>query len=123
ALVLGQGSGPDAAIATQFPQDMQRLIFTAFGDPDEWKFLHITQSHEPIFFIDWTNTYQSSPIAANNADNPGNDAMLTYDAIQVIIKATAQVHGTLAGQALRNALASLGTGKIPPYEGVSGRVV
>ncbi len=122
-VVLGQGSGPDVAIAAQFPQDMQRLIFTAFGDPDEWKFLHILQSHEPIFFIDWANTYQSSPIAANNADDPGNDAILTYDAMQVIIKAAGQVRGALAGQAIRDALASLGTGKIPAYQGVSGRIM
>ena len=123
ALVLGQGSGPDAAIASQFPQDMQRLTFTAFGDPDEWKFLHIPQSQEPVFFINWASTYQSSPIAADNADDPGNDAMLTYDAMQVIIKAAGLVHGALVGQAIRNALAALGTGKIPPYQGVSGRIV
>jgi ABC-type branched-subunit amino acid transport system substrate-binding protein len=123
ALVLGQGSGPDATIATQFPQDMQRLTFTAFGDPDEWKFLHILPSHQPVFFIDWANTYQSSAIAANNAPAPGNDAILTYDAMKVIIDAVGYVHGALAGQAIRDALASLGTGKIPPYQGVSGRIM
>src|SRR5207245_4501438 len=67
--------------------------------------------------------YQSSAVASNNADDPGNDAILTYDAVQVIIAAAGQVHGALAGQAIRDALASLGTGKIPPYQGVSGRVM
>ena len=122
-LVLGQGSGPDATIATQFPQDMQRLTFTAFGDPNEWKFLHILPNHEPVFFIDWINTYQSSAITANNAPAPGNDAILTYDAMKVVIDAVGYVHGALAGQVIRNALASLGTGKIPPYQGVSGRIM
>jgi len=85
--------------------------------------LHILPSHEPIFFIDWANTYQSSAVAANNLSDPGNDAILTYDAMQVIITAAGQVHGTLAGQASRNALSSLGTGKIPAYQGVSGRIM
>src|SRR5207248_466087 len=33
------------------------------------------------------------------------------------------VHGSLSGQAVLNALASLGRGNIPPYQGVSGRIL
>lgn len=120
-LVLGQGNGPDAALAVKYPQDMQRLIFTAFGNPEEWAFLKITQNHWPTFFSDWANTYRSSTVTAP-APAPGNDAILTYDAVGVIIKAASLVHSPLTGQALRDALASLGTGKIPTFQGVSGQI-
>ena len=122
-LILGQGDGPDAAIAKNFPEDMRRLSFTAFGHPDEWTFLHLPQKQEPGFFHDWTNTYQNSSIPANDAPDPGNDAILTYDAVRVVTDAATLVHGSLSGQAVRNALASLGRGNIPPYQGVSGRIL
>jgi ABC-type branched-subunit amino acid transport system substrate-binding protein/serine/threonine protein kinase len=121
-LLLGQGNGPDAQLAVKFPQDMQRLIFTAFGHPDEWTFLKVPQSQQPSFFVDWANTYQSSTVTAP-APAPGNDAMLTYDAFGVIIRAASLANGTVTGQAVRAALASLGTGKIPAFQGVSGRIL
>ena len=120
-LVLGQGNGPDAALAVQFPHDMQRLIFSAFGDPGEWAFLKLPQNSWPTFFADWMNTYQSSTVTAP-APPPGNDAILTYDAVGVIINAASLVHGTLTGQVIRDALASLGSGKIPAFQGVSGQI-
>ena len=120
-LVLGQGNGPDAALALKYPQDMQRLIFTAFGNPNEWAFLKITQNHWPTFFSDWATMYQSSTVTAP-APAPGNDAILTYDAVGVIINAASLVHSSLTGQAIRDALASLGTGKIPTFQGVSGQI-
>jgi ABC-type branched-subunit amino acid transport system substrate-binding protein len=120
-LVLGQGIGPDAALAAKYPQDMQRLIFSAFGDPDEWAFLQIPSNQRPSFFSDWKNTYQSSTVTAP-APPPGNDAILTYDAVGVVIDAASLVHGSLTGQAIRDTLASLGTGKVPTFQGVSGQI-
>jgi len=122
-LLLGQGSGPDATIASTFPQDMQRLTFTAFGHPDEWAFLGNPKNQQPSFFADWVNIFQSSTIVSDNAPAPGNDAILTHDAVTVIAKAASYVQGALTGQAVRNALASLGRGKIPAYQGVSGRIL
>jgi ABC-type branched-subunit amino acid transport system substrate-binding protein/serine/threonine protein kinase len=121
-LLLGQGNGPDAQLAVKFPQDIQRLIFTAFGHPDEWTFRKVPQSQQPSFFVDWVNMYQSSTVTAP-APDPGNDAMLTYDAFGVIIKAASLVNGTVTGRSVRDALASLGTGKIPAFQGVSGRIL
>jgi ABC-type branched-subunit amino acid transport system substrate-binding protein len=120
-LVLGQGIGPDAALAAKYPQDMQRLIFSAFGDPDEWAFLQIPQNQQPSFFSDWANSYQSSAVTAA-APPPGNDAILTYDAVGVVIDVASLVRGSLTGQQVRDALASLGTGKVPTFQGVSGQI-
>ncbi len=64
--------------------------------------------------------YQSSTVTA---PAPGNDAMLTYDAFGVIIRAASLVNGTVTGQAVRDTLASLGTGKIPAFQGVSGWIL
>ncbi len=122
-LLLGQGNGPDAALAREFPQDMQRLIFTAFGHSAEWNVLKVAKSQQPPFFTDWSNTYQSSSVADVNAPNPGNDAILTNDAIGVILKAATLVQGTMTGQAIRDALASLGQGNVPAYQGISGRIL
>ena len=122
-LLLGQGNGPDAALARDFPQYMQRLIFAAFGHPDEWDFLKVTKSQQPAFFTDWTGTYQSSTIKAENVPAPGNDAILTNDAIGVIIKAATLVRGSITGQAVRDALASFGKGGVPAYQGISGRIL
>ncbi len=122
-LILGQGVGPDAAIARNFPQDMQRLSFTAFGHPDEWSFEHIPQNQQPDFFANWSSVYQSSAVTQNDAPPPGNDAILTCDAINVLIKAATLVHGPINGVAVRNALVSLGKGNVPAYQGVSGRIL
>src|SRR2546425_1905999 len=61
-LLLGQGNGPDAAIAVNFPQDMRRLSFSAFADPKEWTLLGIPQNQQPAFFSDWANTYQTPAV-------------------------------------------------------------
>lgn len=122
-LLLGQGGGPDAAIASAFPQDMQRLTFTAFDHPDEWTFLGYPKNQQPAFFANWVNIFQSSTVAADNAPAPGDDAILTHDAVAVIAKAASYVQAPLTGQAVRDALASLGKGNIPAYQGVSGRIL
>ncbi len=51
-----------------------------------------------------------------------NDTILTYDAVQVIRKAASLVSGPLTGQSVRNALASLGYGKVPAFQGASGSI-
>ena len=121
-LLLGQGSGPEAMIALNFQQDMRRLIFSAFADPKEWTLLGIPQNQQPAFFADWANTYQNPAGGANSAPL-GNDAMLTNDAVQVIVKAATLVQSPLTSQAVRDALTSLGQGNIPAFQGVSGRIV
>jgi ABC-type branched-subunit amino acid transport system substrate-binding protein len=120
-LILGQGDGPDAAIARNFPQDIQRLSFTAFGHPDEWSFLKLHS--QPAFFHNWVSTYQSSTVPSNNAPPAGNDAILTYDAVGVMVAAAKLVQGDITGQAVRDALASLGKNNVPPYHGISGRIL
>jgi ABC-type branched-subunit amino acid transport system substrate-binding protein len=122
-LLLGQGNGPDAALAKAFPEDMERLIFTAFGHADEWSFLKVAKNQQPPFFTDWSGTYQSSSVRTENAPGPGNDAILTNDAVGVIIKAASLVKGPITGQAIRDALASLGQGNVPAYQGISGRIL
>ncbi|WP_201383835.1 ABC transporter substrate-binding protein [Ktedonobacter sp. SOSP1-85] len=122
-LVIGQGNGPDAQIATEFPQDMRHLIFTAYCAPDEWDLQGIPKKEQPAFFSDWNNFYSSSGVANNNAPPPGNDSMLATDAIQVIARAISLIHGEVTGQATRDALASLGKGTTPAFQGVSGRIL
>lgn len=121
-LLLGQGNSPDAALATNFPQDMQRLIFTGFSHPDEWTFLKVPQNQQPTLFVNWSNSYQNVPPPAENAPPPENHAILTYDAVQIIAKAATLTPTSLTGQALRHALASFGHGTIPAFQGVSGRI-
>ena len=102
---------------------MERLIFTAFGHADEWSFLKVAKNRQPQFFTDWSGTYQSSSVGTETAPGPGNDAILTNDAIGVIIKAASLVKGPITGQAIRDALASLGQGNLPAYQGISGRIL
>ncbi|MDQ6661922.1 MAG: hypothetical protein M3Z24_13295, partial [Chloroflexota bacterium] len=107
-----------ATIAINFPQDMQRLSFTSFGHPDEWKTEGVAQ---PSFFGDWTQNYQK-PDRTIIAPAPGIDAILTYDAFKVIVQAISSVHGQVTGATIRTALASLGTGNVPAYQGISGKI-
>jgi ABC-type branched-subunit amino acid transport system substrate-binding protein len=122
-LLLGQGSGPDASIAINYPQDMQRLTFTAFAHPDEWTFLGYAKNQQPAFFTDWVNAYQSSTLVSQKAPDPGKDAILTHDAVAIISAAAALVQGPITGQAVRDALTSLGKGNVPAFQGVSGRIL
>src|SRR5260370_28952692 len=122
-LLLGQGSVPDATIASTFPQDMRHLTFTAFGHPDEWTFLGYPKNQQPLFFANWVSIYQSSTAAEDNPPPPANDAFWTHDAVTVIAKAATYVQGLLKGQAVRDSLASLGRGNIPAYQGCSGLIL
>lgn len=119
-MLLGQGNGPDAKIATSFPQDMHRLVFSSFAHPDEWAFEKVPVSKWPVLFSDWTATYSGLSARGTPVASLSDHAILTYDTLQLIIKATTLVHGPLTGDALRNALVSSGKGAA--FQGVSGRI-
>jgi ABC-type branched-subunit amino acid transport system substrate-binding protein len=120
-LILGQGNGPDAAIAKNYPEDMARLIFSAFANPEEWSFEKVPPDQQPSFFNDWFNIYATS-LQNTSTSFPGDHAMLTYDAVRVISDATMLVHGPLTGDAIRQALTLIGKGNIPAFQGVSGLI-
>ena len=122
-LLLGIGGGPDASIAVHFPQDMRRLMFSSFAYPDEWTFERIPSAQQPHFFSDWFTIYKNISVDATDVPQPGSHAILTYDAIQVLVKAMTLVkHSLLTGETIRAALASLGTEEIPPFQGISGLI-
>jgi ABC-type branched-subunit amino acid transport system substrate-binding protein/transcriptional regulator with XRE-family HTH domain len=123
-LPLGYGGGLDALIANQFPQDMQRLVFSSFAHPDEWAFEKIPPNQWPSFFSNWFTMYKNISLNAASSFQPGSHAILTYDALQVSIKAINLVPATttLTGEAVRKALTSLGKGNIPAFQGISGLI-
>jgi ABC-type branched-subunit amino acid transport system substrate-binding protein len=113
SLILGQGTGPDAAIAQQYLPDMQRLNFTSFSDISERN-----DKRKSIFFSDWTALYRGM----GNPPAITNDAIMTNDAFGVIADAITLVHGPFSGARIRDALVSIGTGSIPAYKGLSGQI-
>jgi ABC-type branched-subunit amino acid transport system substrate-binding protein/transcriptional regulator with XRE-family HTH domain len=122
SLMLGQGNGPDAAIARNFPQDMQRLIFSTFAHPNEWNFAKVPTDQQPTFFSNWARTYCSIDNCYNSTYSLDENAMLTYDALKVFATAASLVHSPLTGSSVRQALASLGQEHIPAFQGVSGLI-
>jgi ABC-type branched-subunit amino acid transport system substrate-binding protein/transcriptional regulator with XRE-family HTH domain len=120
SLVLGVGTGPDAALARAFPQEMRRLIFSSFSSPSEWTFAHVPIKQQPVFFSDWLSMYYHVAHRATSELSMDDHAILTYDALQAIVNATTLVHGSLTGETVRKALASFGQGSIPAFQGVSG---
>jgi len=121
-LLLGQGNSVDVAIASSYQQDMRRLIFTTFADFNEWNALNVPQSQQPIFFNDWKLMYQSS-LLSSNAPNPAYNGLMIYDAVGVFVDAAKLTRGSITGDAVHNALTTLGKGKVPAYQGVSGRIM
>lgn len=122
SMVLGQGNGPDATIAKDFPQDMRRLIFSTFARPDEWDFAKVPLNQQPAFFRNWSRTYCSIANCDNSIYSLNDNAMLSYDALNVFAVAATLVHGPLTGSSIREALASLGQGHVPAFQGVSGLI-
>src|SRR5258708_13161682 len=49
-LLLGQGNGPEAALAKAFPEDMKRLLFTAFAHAHHSTFPHFPNNLQPPLF-------------------------------------------------------------------------
>ncbi|HEY4034431.1 MAG TPA: hypothetical protein VGL94_10760, partial [Ktedonobacteraceae bacterium] len=121
-VLVGDGNNADADIARTFPQDIRRLVITSYADSNEWNLLGIPPAQQPAFFTEWKTTYQSSQVE-NNAPNPTYEGLLGYDATKVILHATTYIQGQITGDAVRNALVSLGKGKIPAYQGISGRIM
>lgn len=117
-LVLGQGDGPDAALARNFPLDMQRLTFTAFSDEAEFN----TQAQPPAFWTTWQRLYGVVSASNPNPPVPINTAIMVGDAFGVIVYAIGNMSGPLNGDNLRLALAAIGTGNIKPYAGLSGQI-
>lgn len=113
ALLLGDGTGPDAMLARDYSQDMQRLLFTSFSDVSEWD--NVALAQRPAFFANWSLAYGVGTA-------PTNDALMTSDAFGVIVYALGLVKGSLTGESLRNALASVGMGEVRPYMGMSGPI-
>lgn len=59
--------------------NLERIIFTAFASPAEWQFLHVDRSSVVATFkSDYETTFRSSTI--------NTSAMLTYDAVNVLIQ-------------------------------------
>ncbi len=116
ALLLGNGVGPDAALAQTYPQDMQRLYFTAFSSTAE------NNSAMQSLLNNWTKLY--GVVSMSNPHPPliTNDAIMSTDAFGVFEYAMGFVHGPLTGQSLRDALSSLGSDGIKPYQGASGQI-
>ncbi|GCE14867.1 ABC transporter substrate-binding protein [Tengunoibacter tsumagoiensis] len=122
-LILGYGGGTDASIAAQFPDDMRRLIFSAFAHRDEWTFEHVPKTQQPPFFSDWFNTFKDISVDTISIPQPGSHAILTYDALQVISQAIILAQQpTITGEILYRKLVSLGKGQVPPVQGISGLI-
>jgi len=121
-LLLGVGNNEDANIARDYPGDMQRMLFSTFADFNEWNFQNIPHDKQPSFFGNWVTSYQSSAMG-NNAPTPQYNGLMIYDAVGVYVQAAGLVKGSsITGDGLRDALASLGKGKVPYYQGISGRI-
>ena len=115
-LIFGSGVGPDATLAQSYPQDMQRLIFTACADPTEGG------AQLRSFAANWNKLYGTSTVNNPSLSGPGNSAIMVNDAFGALTYALGQVNGPLTGESLRAALVSLGTGDVKPYQGASGSI-
>ena len=109
-LLLGGGNSPDAMLAQNYPQDMQRLYFTSFSDVSEWS--NVAQNQQPPFLSDWTKAYGGGK--ASKVLVPTSDALMTGDAVGVIVYALNLVGRTLTGTSLRNELDLRGPGNLLP---------
>jgi ABC-type branched-subunit amino acid transport system substrate-binding protein/serine/threonine protein kinase len=121
SVILGDGNNSDAAIARDYPQDIQRLMFASFANVNEWNFLGVTKDQQPTFFSDWASTYDGSALT-KNAPSPGYEALLVYDAVRVIARATQLISGALSGEGVRESLTKIGKGTVAPYQGITGRI-
>ena len=115
-LILGDGVGSDATLAHTYPSDMQHLIFTSFSDQAEGG------AHLQTFLNNWTKLYGVASPSNPTPPVPINSAIMVDDVFGVLIYAMGLVKGPLAGDVLRNALASIGSGGIKSYQGSSGSI-
>ena len=117
SLILGDGEGADATIARNFPQDMQRLIFTSFADQSEW-----SHTDPPAFLTSWDTLYGVASASNPNPPVPINTAIMVGDAFGVITYAIEHTNGALTGANVRQTLASIGAGNLDIYQGLSGPI-
>jgi ABC-type branched-subunit amino acid transport system substrate-binding protein len=75
-----------------------------------------------MFFNDWKVTYQSSMVSSN-APDPTYNGLMIYDAMGIYIAAAKLIQGSITGDGVRNAFATLGKGNVPAYQGLSGRIM
>lgn len=115
-LILGQGTGPDADLASTYPQDMQRLVFTSFANRVEWG------SSQPTFLTDWQKLYGTVSANAQQPALPVSTAIMTNDAFGVIGYSLQWITGSWTGASLRAALDSIGKEATSPYQGLSGQI-
>lgn len=115
-LILGNGIGPDAALAQNHPVDMRRLLFTSFANTSEGG----VQMQQ--FLTNWSKLYGVVSPSNPNPPLPVNTALMVNDALGAFAYAISQVHGPLTGESVRTALVALGHGQIRPYQGVSGQI-
>ncbi|HEX7735415.1 MAG TPA: ABC transporter substrate-binding protein, partial [Ktedonobacteraceae bacterium] len=117
SLILGNGTDADALLAQNFPQDMQRLIFTSFADQSEW-----SATTPPAFMTTWESLYGVVSASNPNPPVPINTAIMVGDAFGVIAYALEHMNGSITGQSLREELAAIGQGNLPAYSGLSGLI-
>lgn len=122
-LLLGQGNTSDALLAQSDPQDMLRIHFIAYANLDELSMVKAKQETFPTFVTDWVGLFQKFTNDLYNAPVASQYAMLTYDAVKMVGAAASSLPNAITGQAIQQALRSLGTGKTLPYEGVSGQII
>lgn len=121
-LLLGQGNTSDALLAQSDPQDMQRIHFLAYANPGELSMVKTAQAAFPTFATDWGGLFQKFTNDFYNAPLASQYAMLTYDAVKIVGAAAASLSGAVTGHTIQQALRSFGAGRVPPYQGVSGRI-
>lgn len=122
-LLLGQGNTSDAFLAQSDPQDMQRIHFLAYANTGELSMVKAAQAAFPTFATDWVGLFQKFTNDVYNAPLASQYAMLTYDAVKIVGAAAASLSGAVTGRAIQQALRAFGTGRVPPYQGISGRIV
>jgi ABC-type branched-subunit amino acid transport system substrate-binding protein len=97
------------------PAERSRLRFTTFSYPDEWDVAGLG-GKKPVFFTDYPATFSGGQ-KGYGLDRPTNDAMLSYDAMSVLLNAAAATGKTTIKMAdLRQALTKT------VFQGVSGYI-
>lgn len=99
-----------------------RLNFTAFAYPDEWGYLN---HQEPAFFQEYDNSFDPTGTrkGAYGYGRPDNDAILSYDAMAVLLQGSKNALGNntkITTSQLRQGISSI-TGD-SALQGVSGQI-
>ena len=114
-MLLGVGDSPEAQYAKAHGLDMSLVHVMSLADVAEWG------TNPPSFFTDFTNRY----IDLNDAFTPDANAILSFDATNIVVKSLVNKGAWTASQEpspqnLRDALAAINT--TLPFQGISGRI-